>query len=94
MNRKSPEPLTRTLYCKGQGEITEPIVKKPAGWSRKQWRVAVKKAHRAQRDAAITEARKPEAIKIDERLHAAGLFSPRDARAVRPVRFDTHLIGA
>jgi hypothetical protein len=87
-------PLRSTIYSKGKGVITEPIVKKPASWTRQQWRAAVKQARRFQKDAARAEALKPESVKIEERLHAAGLISPRDVQAVRPVHFDTQIVGA
>lgn len=88
------EPLTRQIYYKGDGLVTEPLVVKPANWTRRQWREAVRKGKRVVKQQAKAEARKPESVKIDDRLHAAGLISPRDVAAVRPVHFDTTLLGA
>jgi hypothetical protein len=82
------------LYYQGAGAITEPIVNKPAQFSRKQWREILTKSRREMKRRAKAEARRPESEKIDERLHAAGLISPRDARAIRPIHFDTHILGA
>jgi hypothetical protein len=86
------EPLTRQIYYKGDGDVTEPMVVKPAHWTRRQWREAVRKGKRITKQQAKAEARKPESVKLDERLHAAGLISPRDVAAVRPVHFDTEII--
>ena len=88
------EVLTATLSFKGSGPITEPIVRKPAGWTRRQWREAMKKGRRVTKQQAKEEARLPESVKMDNRLHAAGLISPRDVSAVLPVHFDTHILGA
>jgi hypothetical protein len=86
-------PLSSTLYYKGDGAITEPLVVKPAHWSRRQWRAAVKRGKRMAKQNAKAEARRPESEKIDERLHAAGLVSPRDARQLVGVRLDRVLEG-
>jgi hypothetical protein len=66
--------------------VTEPIVVKPPKWTRRQWREAVRKGKRAVKVQARQEARLPESVKTDNRLHAAGLISTRDVTAVRPVR--------
>lgn len=85
--------LTSMLYYKGEGAITEPLVVKPAHWTRKQWRAAVRNGKRMVKRNAKAEARRPESEKIDERLHRAGLISPRDARQVVGVRLDQVLEG-
>lgn len=86
-------PLTSTLHYQGEGDVTEPIVVKPATWTRKQWRAAVRNGKRIAKKNARVEARRPESEKIDERLHRAGLVSPRDARQVVGVRLDQVLEG-
>lgn len=74
--------------------VTMPVVMKPSRMTRRQWRDAIAKGKRAMKKHAKAEERRPEAEKIDDRLHAAGLISPRDVAAVCPVRFGTQVLGA
>jgi hypothetical protein len=82
------------VYYQGSGKITAPIVMKPAQMTRKQWRALKLKARRVVEKHAKEQARRPESEQLDDRLHAAGLLSPRDAAAVVPVRFGTQVLGA
>lgn len=73
-------------------EITDPMRKRPKTMSRREWRELVRKGYRITRKRELQrrreEAALPESVKLDHRLHTAGLYSPRDARVIRQVHLD------
>jgi len=76
--------------------VTDPIRKRPTGMSRRAWRALVRKGYRVTRKQELVnrreEAALPESVKLDRRLHAAGLLSPRDLGRILPVEFN--IVGA
>lgn len=82
----------QTTHERGDGaEVTDPVRKRPKHMSRREWRELVRKGYRALKRQELehrrTEAALPETAKLDRRLHAAGLISPRDMGRIRPVEF-------
>ena len=88
----------KTTHDRDGAEVTDPIRKRPKNMSRREWRELMRKGYRAVKRQELQnrreEAALPESVKLDRRLHAAGLISPRDLSRVRPVTIDVDLIGA
>jgi len=81
----------KTAHTRGAFEITDPLRVKPATMTRAQWREAVRKGRKIvkkqDRERLREEAAMPESVKLDRRLHQAGLVSPRDMGRIRQVEF-------
>jgi hypothetical protein len=87
----------QTTHERDGAEVTDPIRKRPKSMTRREWRELVRKGYRAVKCQELQnrreEAALPESVKLDRRLHAAGLLSPRDLSRVRPVTIDVNLVG-
>lgn len=84
---------TKTSHQVNGDPVTDPIRLRPKSMSRAEWRQLMRIRNRAIKRQRKADAKIPEPVKLDRRLHAAGLVSPRDYAAIRPVSLHPEIEG-